>query len=349
MGDDHKNHRFGVALALLGTVTVTPDALMVRYAEAAGAGPGLLICLKNVLTGAFSLVAALVLYRCRVRSICVGIRAAAPHLALVAIVQTLVNVGFPMAFLFTGAARALLLVALNPLWAALLGWGCLKERPALPTFVCLGLALVSILVVFVPPMILSDAGSGEGTLGGDLIALATGAALASYLTACRWAARERPGCPLFFSAPLSMLIGALCSLPFATTEATGRAALAEPVFWGVMTADGFCLTVAFACVVHAPQYTSSTQVALILLLENLLGPLWVYLGFGEVPSVWTFVGGGMLICTLAAHEVWLVARTTKSYRLRASVWAGHPPKYSTGTTSLEEGTTTAEHESHVRA
>jgi len=186
---------------------VTPDALMVRYAEAAGAGPGLLICLKNVLTGAFSLVAALVLYRCRVRSICVGIRAAAPHLALVAIVQTLVNVGFPMAFLFTGAARALLLVAL-------------------PTFVCLGLALVSILVVFVPPMILSDAGSGEGTLGGDLIALATGAALASYLTACRWAARERPGCPLFFSAPLSMLIGALCSLPFATTEATGRAALA---------------------------------------------------------------------------------------------------------------------------
>ena len=46
----------------------------------------------------------------------------------------------------------------------------------------------------------------------------------------------------------------------------------------------------------------SVQVALLLLLEVLLGPLWVWLRFGDVPTPWTVAGGALLLAVLAAHE-----------------------------------------------
>ena len=112
--------------------------------------------------------------------------------------------------------------------------------------------------------------------------------------------------------------------------------MASPAVWATLTADGICLTIAFACIVHAPQYTSPTDVALILLLENLIVPIWVFIGFGEVPNMWTFVGGAMLLCTLAAHEVWLIAHSMKSYRLRASVWRPSAADASKGTAPRED-------------
>jgi hypothetical protein len=44
------------------------------------------------------------------------------------------------------------------------------------------------------------------------------------------------------------------------------------------------------------------QVALLNPLEAVLGPVWVYVGVGEMPSVWTIGGGSLLIASLLAHE-----------------------------------------------
>ena len=44
------------------------------------------------------------------------------------------------------------------------------------------------------------------------------------------------------------------------------------------------------------------EVALITLLEVVLGPLFIYFRFGEIPSGWTVAGGALLLGTLAAHE-----------------------------------------------
>ena len=35
----------------------------------------------------------------------------------------------------------------------------------------------------------------------------------------------------------------------------------------------------------------------------MLGPVWVFLGVGEAPSIWTLLGGPLLLAILAAHEV----------------------------------------------
>merc|ERR1712161_109944 len=41
---------------------------------------------------------------------------------------------------------------------------------------------------------------------------------------------------------------------------------------------------------------------LCILVQTVLGPFFVYLAYGDVPSVWTLVGGSLLLVVLAVHE-----------------------------------------------
>merc|ERR1711865_500362 len=44
------------------------------------------------------------------------------------------------------------------------------------------------------------------------------------------------------------------------------------------------------------------EVGLCVLLEAVLGPFFVYLAYGDVPSTYTLIGGGLLLTVLAVHE-----------------------------------------------
>ena len=44
------------------------------------------------------------------------------------------------------------------------------------------------------------------------------------------------------------------------------------------------------------------QFGLLMLLENLLGPVWVFCAFRDIPSSWTVAGGLLLLATLIYHE-----------------------------------------------
>src|SRR5699024_5390972 len=53
----------------------------------------------------------------------------------------------------------------------------------------------------------------------------------------------------------------------------------------------------------ATRYLPSAEVALFILIESVLGPIWVWLVVGEVPPPLTFVGGAVILLTVAIHAV----------------------------------------------
>ena len=63
----------------------------------------------------------------------------------------------------------------------------------------------------------------------------------------------------------------------------------------------------------APRYARAADVAIVILLSNILGPLWTYLGLGEVPSPWTFYGGALLLSSLFLHEAWHLWPDVKAF------------------------------------
>ena len=52
-----------------------------------------------------------------------------------------------------------------------------------------------------------------------------------------------------------------------------------------------------------PRYLAAPEVALILLLETVLGPVWVWLVIHEAPSPWALMGGAIVVITLFVHTL----------------------------------------------
>ena len=52
----------------------------------------------------------------------------------------------------------------------------------------------------------------------------------------------------------------------------------------------------------SPRYITGAEIGLCTLLEAVLGPLFVFFAFDEIPSKWTLIGGSLLLFILAAHE-----------------------------------------------
>ncbi len=56
----------------------------------------------------------------------------------------------------------------------------------------------------------------------------------------------------------------------------------------------------------SPRYLPAPEVSLILRLEALLAPLWVWVVLGEVPSRETLVGGSIILTTLVCLSAYTI-------------------------------------------
>jgi drug/metabolite transporter (DMT)-like permease len=101
--------------------------------------------------------------------------------------------------------------------------------------------------------------------------------------------------------PAVMLGGALScviALPFALPfDATARD-IALLAFLGVTQLGLPCMLL-----VIASRTLLAPEIALIGLLEVVLGPLWVWLAVGEEPGRATLIGGAVVIAALIANEL----------------------------------------------
>ena len=301
----------GYSFALLGAILVTPDAVCVRLATSIGGGTfWWTISTKCFLL--FVMILSFVAWQHGWRKLPAGIAAGPAHCALVVLFQCFVTIGFPTVFQTTTTAKGLLLISLNPLWAALLGWRVLGDTLPRRTLIALFGAALSIGIIFIPPALMPEEGGGTvaiaadgvGNWRGDLIAVGTGLSLAAMITSSRYGSQRRPKALMALAAALGSLVAGLVTFTIACSVSWSEAALLRPIFWPIMVADAFCIA---ACTVlaltFAPRHISPAEVALVLLLEVALGPLWVFVAGFEAPSTWTLAGGGVLVAVLAAHEL----------------------------------------------
>jgi hypothetical protein len=70
-------------------------------------------------------------------------------------------------------------------------------------------------------------------------------------------------------------------------------------FWLAVVANGAMMGIAIGAITIAPRFIMGSEVALVYLMESLLGPFWVWLFYKEALSIWTLAGGFGLI---ALHE-----------------------------------------------
>ena len=88
--------------------------------------------------------------------------------------------------------------------------------------------------------------------------------------------------------------------------------------------QGCCVVpISFIALTVGPKYISAAEVSLLLLLETVLGPLWVWLVLDEEPSPTALWAGGGLILVLVAHEY--VGMRTRAAKAAVAEVAGPQP------------------------
>ena len=91
---------------------------------------------------------------------------------------------------------------------------------------------------------------------------------------------------------------ALFALPYGDPGSIQGIKLGYMLFLGL-----FILPVAFGLFTLGPRYISSAETGLILLLEAVLGPLWVWLVLSEVPRQGAVLGGVVVIVALVYNAL----------------------------------------------
>ena len=194
---------------------------------------------------------------------------------------------FVLAVETTTVANALVLISAAPFFAAIIARVFLRESVRRQTWIAILAAMVGILVI------VSDS-LGGGALLGDMAALVTALGLAIQFNILR---RYR-SVNMIPAMALGNLITALVALPLAGTLAT----VPMDVVWLGLLGVVF-MPAGAALITLGPRYLPAPEVGLILLLETVVGPFWVWLALGEIPSNRTFLGGAIVIAALAGHAL----------------------------------------------
>lgn len=275
------DHLKGLVITTLGVLVLTPDSLLVRLIQI---DPWTMVFWRGLLMflaiGGFTLA----YYRGEAPA---RLRATGrAGVAAVALFGT-GTVLFVLALYNTSVANVLVIVAASPLIAAVYSRLFLAEPVALRTWAAIAAAIAGIAILA------SDSARG-GTILGDLAALGTAACVGIGFSVVRHA-RARNMVP---AMAVSGLVSALVALPLAAP-----ASVPGDQIWLLLLLGLVVLPVSFGLLTLGPRYITAPEVGLIMLLETVLGPLWVWLVLTEEPSTHALVGGAVVIVALVGHSL----------------------------------------------
>ena len=74
------------------------------------------------------------------------------------------------------------------------------------------------------------------------------------------------------------------------------------------------MPLSFGLITLGPRHVPAAEVALLMLLETVLGPLWVWMGIGETPTRATFIGGAVVLGAVGLHAAWRLLRRRRASR-----------------------------------
>lgn len=224
------------------------------------------------------------------------------HGLLMVVLYTFGTISFITAITHTSVANTLIILSTTPLFAALIGYVVLREPIELRTWCAIGLVAVGIYVIS------SDGDNQAATLYGDIAAMLGAFFLAAGFTVVR----SKPTISVFPVISASGLVTALVVLPLAQPFSITQQDMGYLIIMGV-----YMLPLGTALMYIGPKYIPASEVGLMLLLESVLGPTWVWLALDEKPGLRTFVGGAIILSTLAINTLWVMKSASTSRRMRA--------------------------------
>ena len=185
------------------------------------------------------------------------------------------NICFVFGMSNTTVANAVFIMSTGPLWAALASYFFLKKIVSAKTLIAITGSMIGIGIMF------SQGIQSSNNLG-NIIILAVPICFAIQLTLIN----KSPEIDFMPATFLAGIFLCLVGLVFIRDHTVSNHDLLLILFMGA-----FQVGIGFMLITIGSRYIPPHRAALYILLEPVLGPIWAWLGVGEVPPTIELIGG----------------------------------------------------------
>ena len=194
---------------------------------------------------------------------------------------------YVLAMLNTSIASALMILTVTPCIAAVFAWFFLHEIPAPLTWVCMAGAILGVGLMV-------SGGVNLGQTTGNIYALISAICFAVMLIFARKSKQNDPLGGTFLAGIFSISIGIGCAYAFGSNMTVSSYDLYLILFMGAFT-----IGLGIALVTWGTAFLPAAEASLFLLIESLLGPIWVWVFLNEAMTSVEIIGGAMVLISVA--------------------------------------------------
>ena len=191
-------------------------------------------------------------------------------------------VAFVVAMSNTTVANVVFIISTQTMFLAIFGYFYLKEKVSLIGLISILLAMSGIIIM------VGDSISG-GSFFGNIVALAIPINFAILVMIIRKNTKIDMVPAIFYSGIFSLIYGFFLAESFEFTK--------HDLWMGFLLGVPQ-LAVSFICITIGSRTVESATVGILMLMETLCAPLWVWLFLNEIPPISVFIGGAVIILAI---------------------------------------------------
>ncbi|EGR3992056.1 DMT family transporter [Vibrio cholerae] len=266
----------GFVVTLLASVLMSIDPIFIRFAGVSGFD-------TTFLFGLFSAISMPILLKMIDKR---GIRNAIIQSGWPLLFAGALILGSTTGLVFsvknTSIANTFVIMSTSPAVAAIFSWLLLREKISRST-------VIAIITVMIGIVIVVSGSFSSGNWVGDALAVFSVICLSLMFTLLR----KYQDVSRLASVALGGLLLAIV-MSFFAEPSSYRADT-----WLIMAAMGlFTAPLGRVMAMVATRYITAAEVAMTLMLETVLAPLWGFLFFAEIPVVTSLVGGSIILVSV---------------------------------------------------
>ena len=290
MPDEKSARRRGVLLVLVATVLWSLAGLFARLLAHLDVWT---VMGWRALLGAVSIaIVGLIEWRSGRLDNPLGFGALSPVVAILAMIAIS---AYTASVMTTTIADVMVIYATLPFVAAAIGFLINREQVSARTLAASGVALTGIIIMVA-------SGLGSGRLLGQALSMLMTLAFAGMIVL----QRRQPGASIIVVNCLGAIGSGIFGLANSPLQTISLHDFAVLFAFGLTT-----IGLAFVLFMEGAKFIPSAEAGLISLLDVVLGPVWVFIAFGENPGVATIIGGAIVL----AAAIWRIAPELRQQRV----------------------------------
>ena len=273
------NHLKGMLMAFFGVFILSPDAVLIRLADADSWS---ILLWRGIFYALGILIILLITHRSKALN---EVKKIGKDGVLIGILTGLGSVTFVFAVQLTSIASALVIISIMPMMTAIISWLILKEKSGIFTW-------FSMVLVFIGIYIVMDGEPKGSSLIGNLFALASVTFGATGFTLIR----KNKSINMIPAMGVNAIVSAFIAVIFVETVILPLDSMLYIFAMGLM------VSLSFSLLTSSGRYIPATEVGMFMPLGAVFGTLAGWLIVNEQPSSGALIGGFIVLLTMFVHS-----------------------------------------------